>query len=710
MTKLSPTYVVHQFWQDEFLHPLGAQPTGGRVRLVLKITNCIEEGSEQLLGTNPAAITLEEKDKVQAVFLHYSYGLKKFHTGCIRMQRRQQYSEKNGDSIVSSVIETADLPSDWKVDLQLPDESGLLFYWFELLLDENRHIFVARNSLDETAWGLYEKRPEIQPESESISHPFQLTVVEENFRTPSWLHGAQMYQIFPDRFARGSNFSFAQMKAAKQGEEYLFHEAWTEDVDFKGTPATGYLACDFYGGQLRGIIENLDHLKRFNIDLLYLNPIVKARSNHRYDAADYFRVDPVLGDLADFRDLCREAKSRGIRVVLDGVFSHTGADSIYFNREGRYDEVGAYQEMQNLGQSSYRGWYNMYYRPDGSIDYNSWWGFPDLPTLRKEDLSLREFICGENGVLAFWLRQGADGFRLDVSDELPDFFLAAIYRRVKKENPDAMVLGEVWEDASHKVSYGEYRDFALGHTHDCVMNYPLSHAVLNFFAGHRSAWQLQESLRILEHDYSKDFLYSCMNFLSTHDTVRALNRLAAIEQPQTREEQFDRILSKDERLKAERRLRLSYLFLYFYPGVVSLYYGDEIAAEGFRDPFNRRPMDWSLVNEKNSHLQALQAMSALRVVYPVLRSGRVAFKTWSERRFVLKRYLKDGLDAFEQNVSGVDEVYLCVNDGPDEWILQGREIQEAFAKISTQAAVPYQLQIPPYSALSLCGKEIRVWQ
>ena len=189
---------------------------------------------------------------------------------------------------------------------------------------------------------------------------------------------------------------------------------------------------------------------------LYLNPIFEAHSNHRYNTADYRKIDPLLGTEEDFVELCAKAKAVGISVILDGVFSHTGSDSLYFNRNGRYGEhSGAYRDPD----SPYREWYSFRRYPD---DYESWWGFRTLPNVRETYPSYLDFICNPNtGVLAKWLSLGASGFRLDVADELPDAFLDRVYQTVKSFGEDKVVIGEVWEDASNKISYGNRRHYLL---------------------------------------------------------------------------------------------------------------------------------------------------------------------------------------------------------------------------------------------------------
>ena len=395
----------------------------------------------------------------------------------------------------------------YRVGLMLPNEPSILFYWFrfnvpgdlEDLPDYFRKTGEGASNAITLYYGasldaadgegtLYDCPPRVGADEDKYPFAFQITVYNKDFKTPDFLKGAMMYQIFPDRFSRDSSFDFRRMTSLDPREERIYHEDWNEDVDTKGKPETGYLACDFYGGSLKGIEEKLDYIKELGINVLYLNPIFEARSSHRYDTADYLNVDPILGGTTAFLSLQNACKERGIRIILDGVFSHTGADSRYFNKFDRYDGVGAYKAFRDGAESRYRSWYNFYRNEDGSVGYRSWWGFPDLPDVNEDDLSYRNFIFGKDGVVDTWTSRGASGFRLDVSDELPDSFIRQMRSTVKaKLGDEGAVIGEVWEDASNKCSYGSYRDFMLGNTHDSVMGYTFRHIVLDFLCGYIDA-------------------------------------------------------------------------------------------------------------------------------------------------------------------------------------------------------------------------------
>ena len=355
--------------------------------------------------------------------------------------------------------------------------------------------------------------------------------------------------------------------------------------------------------------------------VLYLNPIFEAHSNHRYNTANYLKADPLLGTNEEFARLCAEAKQQGITVILDGVFSHTGSDSIYFNRECRYPVCGAY----NSPESPYRRWYD--FAPSYPCGYRAWWGFDTLPEVNERDESYRQFICGEGGVIDTWLGLGAGGFRLDVADELPDDFIEAIRAAVKRHGEDKYLLGEVWEDATTKFSYGARRTYLLGKGLDAVMNYPFRNAVLDFLRGGSARSAADTIVRICE-NYPAPALHVLMNFISTHDTERAITALAGEScEGKDRYWQSGRRLSPERYEHGRRLVCLAYALLFTLPGIPSVYYGDEIGMQGYKDPFNRAYFDWG---STEAHIiPVLKNLSALRRRCPALADGQL-FITYAE--------------------------------------------------------------------------------
>ena len=433
--------------------------------------------------------------------------------------------------------------------------------------------------------------------SEHITE-YQILVYSDDFTTPDWFKGGIMYQIFPDRFYRSGDVSV--------GEGKWLHGDWNESPEFHPNEHGKVLNNDFFGGNLRGIAEKLDYLQSLHVTVLYLNPIFEAFSNHRYDTGDYKKIDPVLGTEEDFAYLVSECSKRGIRILLDGVFNHTGDDSRYFNKYGRYDELGAYQSKN----SKYYAWYNFKHFPD---KYASWWGIDTLPAVNEYCPSYIDFITGPDGVLRHWMKYDIGGYRLDVADELPDEFVVRIREAVKQKNPDAIVLGEVWEDASNKIAYSRRRKYFQGKELDSVMNYPIKDAIINFVTCNDST-MFRQTVATLQDNYPKCVLDSLMNILGTHDTVRILTALGGV-YVYDKETMSRTFLTPERRAEAKERLKAATVLLFTLFGVPCIYYGDEIGMEGYSDPFCRFPFAWDRMDEEIlSHYRNLCAFrSALGV-------------------------------------------------------------------------------------------------
>lgn len=506
----------------------------------------------------------------------------------------------------------------WECDFT-PDAPGLYFYHFEARTCRGRQR-LSRGFAGDAVF--------------SGTNRWQLTVYSHGFSTPDWLEGGVMYQVFPDRFHR----SGAPKENVPGGRS--LHQDWYEPPVWAPNEQGKITNTDFFGGDLRGIREKLPYLKELGVTCLYCNPLFESHSNHRYDTADYSKIDPLLGTEQDFSDLCAAAKELGIRVMIDGVFSHTGSDSVYFNREGRYSTPGAY----NSQGSPYYSWYSFRHWPDS---YDCWWNFDTLPNVRETEPAYNEYINGENGIVRKWLRAGASGWRLDVADELPDEFLDRLGAAVKAENPDALVLGEVWEDASNKTAYGVRRRYLLGGQLDTVMNYPFRDAVLGFLLG-ADPKEFAETVENIVENYPPQCLRLLMNHIGTHDTERALTVLAG--EPagsRGRDWQNAQRLSPDQRQTGQKRLKLASLIQYLLPGVPCLYYGDEAGMEGYRDPFNRACYPWGRENaELVAWYQGLGRMRAQqkdvlgRGNYRTLKAegNLLAFE-----RFVLTEETRDSL-------------------------------------------------------------------
>jgi len=641
--------MYHFSRSPEYRSPFGAVSTGTYVDLSLDVFFPCEE-----------------------VKLCYSYGLYSF-----------SYSEL-------LMYPLAEHPDRYHTNIRMPGEPSLFFYWFRVKraapLQDNTtgHRFsdhfgavapaakttaavlfyvLSRHKADGTG-RVSEVPSRIGAHEDRYPAAFQITVFHKDFQTPDWFKGTLLYQIFPDRFSRGEAYVPNQMQAAKLADERIYHDDWYEDVDIHGKPQTGYLACDFFGGTLEGIAEKIPYLKSLHIDCLYLNPIFEARSNHRYDTADYMSADPMLGGNASFSRFSEQMQKNDIPFLLDGVFSHTGADSRYFNKLARYEERGAYQTAEGKGSSEFSSWYSFSRDDTGHLSYDSWWGFADLPNVNENDLSYREYILGKQGVIESWLTRGTGGFRLDVSDELPDSFLREL-RSVVKEHTDnkGIILGEVWEDASNKISYGSYRDFLLGNTHDSVMGYTFRDVLLGFLMGAFPAQYFNGRLESYRENYPPQAYYCIMNLISSHDVPRAITVFSGAPDPGDREKQLALFLNESQMIKGLALMRLALVIQMGYVGSPCIYYGDEIGIQGYRDPFNRRTYPWDrLTQMQKEQLAFYQDITGLRRKYPVLRTG--AYKTlWAQEDvYIFERYLDDkAKDFFGKPCEGVHRVIFAIN-------------------------------------------------
>ena len=458
---------------------------------------------------------------------------------------------------------------------------------------------------------------------------WQLSCIPGDFTTPDWAKGAVIYQIFPDRFYKAGSCDLAGKL-----EPYTVHNNWDEEVRWQPNQKGEVLNNDFYGGNFRGITEKLDHIASLGADIIYLNPISKSFSSHRYDTGDYKTPDPMLGTEAEFKTLCDEAHKRDIRVILDGVYSHTGSNSRYFNRENAFDDLGAYQSKE----SPYHSWYTFREYPN---KYDSWWGFETLPTVKKMDPGFLDYIItGEDSVIAHWLNLGADGFRLDVTDELPDAFIAALKCRLRQLRPDGLLMGEVWEDASNKVAYDIRRRYFVDGELDSIMNYPFRTAILNFVRGSDGGEGFAQTVMTIAENYPAQVLCCNMNLLGTHDTPRILTALVD-DFDGSREALAKRKLTPEQRDLAKKRLQLATFLQFTLPGSPSIYYGDEAGMEGGKDPFNRRTYPWG--EEDRQLLAHFRYLGSLRKQYPALRDGRIRFLHNAGGRIAFSRTGKTGM-------------------------------------------------------------------
>ncbi|MCL2754369.1 MAG: glycoside hydrolase family 13 protein [Oscillospiraceae bacterium] len=493
-----------------------------------------------------------------------------------------------------------------------PQNTGVHYYYFVAMRNGNR-TELKRSGTNMGAWA-----------NEGGNEFFQLTVYGAEFDTPDWLKGGIMYQIFPDRFAKSDK---AEVPPAAL--DRVIHADWNAIPVWRPNEHGMITNNDYFGGNLKGIESKLDYLAELGVTALYLNPIFEAHENHRYNTANYERVDSMLGTEADFVSLCKAAKAKGIGIILDGVFSHTGADSIYFNKNGRYGEhKGAYRDPE----SPYRNWFCWMDYPHV---YESWWGMTTLPNVNENNPEYTNYICGEGGILQKWLDLGAMGWRLDVADELPDEFIDALNVAVKAKGNDKVIYGEVWEDATTKESYGVRRRYLIGGQLDSTMNYPFKEAILNYIK-YGSANEFRDGVMTILDHYPKPSVDILMNFLSTHDIERAITRLAGKEVGNNdRQWQAENALNEPEYLYGVALLKCAMTLMFFLPGVPCVYYGDEAGQEGYKDPFNRRTYPWSMENKEV--IAFTKELSRVRKSSRVFEKGELRFVEVSRQHCVLTR-------------------------------------------------------------------------
>lgn len=487
-------------------------------------------------------------------------------------------------------------------------QTGLYFYFFKIETEENTVSVLRCGSVGT---------------STENGDKWQLTCFAADYETPETFRGKVMYQIFPDRFYRSG-----MPNLTDKLKPYTVHENWSDTPCYRPNDEGEVLNNDFFGGTLQGIREKLPYLKELGVTVLYLNPIFMAFSNHRYDTADYRRIDPMLGTERDFELLCQSAHALQMKIVLDGVFSHTGSNSIYFDKENVFGG-GAY----HCPDSPFASWYDFRQYPE---KYTAWWGIKTLPCVNEMHPDYLDFIIdNEDSVIAHWMRLGADGFRLDVADELPDAFIKKLHERVKSLNAEGIVIGEVWEDASNKESYGVRRKYFSDSELDSVMNYPYKEAILRFVTGEGNAAELAETVMTIAENYPKPVLDCLMNSLSTHDTVRVLNRFERVGDGLERDARAVYEMPPEVYEKAVEREKAAAFLQYVLPGCPCIYYGDEVGLQGFEDPFNRRCFPW---DRMDMALHAFyQKLGGIKNKYCALQTGTIVAEAVADKVILLKR-------------------------------------------------------------------------
>ncbi|RSL34055.1 glycoside hydrolase family 13 protein [Salibacterium salarium] len=568
--------LYHNSFDVQYREPFGAAPRGSGVSLTIDV---------------------HQRHPVSEVILHYICDKKD-------VSRTQEMD----------LTKKAQLYHRYETKIMMPENPQLLWYFFEIVTDY-QSFYYGREEVFESGRGhIYDHIPP----------SWQITVYDPDYQTPKWWKHATMYQIFPDRFNRAG-----EVDLTRAPKTSLMHTHWDNDPVYIFNEQKEVTHWDFFGGNLQGIIEKLDYLQSLGVTVLYLNPIFEAESNHRYDTADYHAIDPLLGKDKDFKELISKAADHNIEVMLDGVFSHTGSNSKYFNREGKYHTLGAYQSKK----SRYYDWYTFYKFPD---HYETWWGVGTMPAVNKENKDYQNFLIhDDDSVIQTWQRSGMKHWRLDVADELTDDLIKQIYQQLKKEDESSVLLGEVWEDATNKTAYGKRRDYFLGGVLDSVMNYPLRRVMLEFVKGDIDAGAVHRKLMTLCEHYPKHSFYSVMNMLSSHDVERIQTMLDDFLPPHQDENREEIV---------QQQVKALSLWLYTFPGVPSLYYGDEAGLTGGEDPDNRKPFPWG--KEDQELVSWYQTLGTWRKKHPALRTGNWKSHAVNSDVYSFERWITKGKDEF----------------------------------------------------------------
>ena len=557
--------IIHNSRKAEYREPFGAAETGTKVSLAIDIKDPVPESVRLMLWLG---------DDTE---IHY----------------QEMADAGNGRY-------TATFP--------LPDEGCLVWYAFEIEIeqDDSRAIVYYGNNTENLGG---EGRTYLDD-----PHRYQITVFKAA-EVPEWYKDGIVYQIFPDRFARDEDWHERTEEANKKINDRrsdmkrVIQEDWTRAAFYVRDETGKVTEWPMMGGSLKGIEEKLDYIKSLGVSCIYLNPVFEASSNHRYDTGNYMHIDAALGTDADFEDLAAAARERGMRIILDGVFSHTGADSIYFDKEGNYSRMRPDEEHEagawGNEDSPYRKWYK--FDKTQRCGYISWWGVEDLPEVDENDPDYRKYILGEDGVVAHWMKKGASGWRLDVADELPDSFIAETRVRIKAVDPDGLLLGEVWEDASNKISYGERRKYFMGDELDSTMHYPLREILLDYINYTIGSSGAVDRFMSIAENYPPENLYGALNLIGSHDRARIMTMMAA-------EEDYS---------AATKKVKVLSTLQYCLPGVPCIYYGDEAGLMGGTDPANRSGFPWGFENlDLGYHYRML---GLLYDEHPALKDGDFEF-------------------------------------------------------------------------------------
>ncbi|MDL2287067.1 glycoside hydrolase family 13 protein [Eubacteriales bacterium OttesenSCG-928-G02] len=471
----------------------------------------------------------------------------------------------------------------------------------------------------------------------SFSGEKQILLVDNIYNTDFSYKGGIIYHIFVDRF-----YKYGEVPVRSDAE---IIPDWENGIPEYTEKVGEFLKNNtFFGGTLYGIIEKLDYIKSLGTEIIYLSPIFKAYSNHKYDTADFMSVDEMFGGEEALKTLIEKCKEQQIKLILDGVFNHVGDDSIYFNRYGKFDTIGACQSES----SPYRSWFTF-----NDKGYDCWWGIKNLPKINKNG-DYVNFIC--NDVIKKYMSMGTDGWRLDVVDEYSNDFLEKIVASTKEQNPDAMIIGEVWDDVSNKTAYNERKSYFCGKALDSAMNYPLREGIIDFIK-HKRNTKLYDIMSTQIDHYPLEKQLMMMNILGTHDTERIATVLGGEPDNGLNGTQLAyKKMTPEQKYNSKRLFMLAYELMAMLPGIPSIYYGDETGMEGYRDPFNRRPFPWHCID--NELVSFIKKINEKRKLLPAVINGDIQLLDTPVNIFAFKRIYKEHENIFVCNLS--DNEYTVI--------------------------------------------------
>lgn len=506
--------------------------------------------------------------------------------------------------------------------MEIKDTDGLFDYFRTTIkVEKNRYrYFFLIEGMDGEVLYYNERGLNSKPVAERGAFQFPYINTADVYKEVAWAEEGILYLIFPDRFNNGD-----------KSNDPDDTKPWGGEVSSKS----------MFGGDLRGIIDKLQYLKDLGVTIIYMTPIFKSSSNHKYNTDDYYKIDPHFGDLNTAKELVEKAHALGMKVLFDAVFNHSGTDFFAFA-----------DVLKNQEKSKYKDWYFIDSFPV-SVEKVNYYTFAksaaNMPKLNTANPEVREYLLN---VAEYWIKEaGIDGWRLDVSDEVDHLFWREFRKRVKSANPDAFITGEIQHESS---------SWLRGEQMDSIMNYPLKEAAVDFFAKRKlSAREMDNELAAARSLYMESINRSLFNLLDSHDTVRFLTEC-----------------SEDT-----RRLKLAAAFLFTYIGIPCIYYGDEVGLSGGYDPLCRKCMIWDEDKQNNELLAYYKSLTRIRHNNKALIYGDYASIYNEDYTLAYKRILND------------EQLLIILNNSDDNYSIKSEKIAGNYEELLTCECVSIEDKI-----------------